>query len=368
MYIALRELWRSKLRFGLLSAAVALLAFLLLFLGTLSGTLLSAYVGAIENAEADAVVFSSDARRNVQASRFDVAAVEEVQQVPGVMAAAGMNEVTLTVLIDGETSDLSLWAVEPGAPGDVPIIEGRKAGAGELVVDVSAKAAGFEIGSTVTLVETDRDLAIVGFTDRRQYAVLPTGYTPLPEWNRVFLETYPGATDIPINLIAVDVDEGANLDIVISAINDSVATADAVTPADAAAATPGVSSITTSFNLIVGITFGIVVVVIGFFFMILAVQKQKSFALLRAVGASRRYLGLSIVFQIAVTVSVGILVGVLFLWGVSLMSSESFPLTIETVSVALTSLIVLISAIVAGGFSVRRALKVDPTRAAQGIA
>lgn len=368
MYIAFRELWRSKLRFGLLSAAVGLLAFLLLFLGTLSGTLLSSYIGAIENADADAVVFSSDARRNVQASRFDVAVLDSVQQVPGVTAAAGMNEATLTVSIGGESSDLSLWAVEPGAPGDVPIIEGRKAGAGELVVDVSAKASGFEIGSTVTLVETDRDLVVVGFTDQRQYAVLPTGYTPSIEWNQIFLETYPGVTDVPINLIAVNVDEGANLDVVLSTINDSVASADAVTPTDAAAATPGVSSITTSFNLIVGITFGIVIVVIGFFFMILAVQKQKSFALLRAVGASRRYLGLSIILQIAVTVSVGILVGILFLWGASLMSSESFPLTIETVSVALTSLIVLISAIAAGGFSVRRALKVDPTRAAQGIA
>ena len=133
-----------------------------------------------------------------------------------------MNEVTLTVLIDGETSDLSLWAVGAGAPGDVPIIEGRKAGAGELVVDVSAKAAGFEIESTVTLVETDRDLAIVGFTDRRQSAVLPTGYTPYSYQVEPGLPRDLSERRNPINLIAVDVDEGANLDIVISAINDSV--------------------------------------------------------------------------------------------------------------------------------------------------
>ncbi|MCJ7781872.1 MAG: hypothetical protein MUQ27_13725, partial [Acidimicrobiia bacterium] len=121
------------------------------------------------------------------------------------------------------------------------------------------------------------------------------------------------------------------------------------------------------FNLIVGITFGIVVVVIGFFFTILAVQKQKSFVLLRAVGAGRRYLGVSIIVQIAVTITLGILIGILFLWGASFASSESFPLTIETPQVALTSLIVLISSIAAGGFSVRRALKVDPTRAARGV-
>jgi len=368
MFIALRELWRSKLRFGLLSAAVGLLVFLLLFLGTLSGTLLSSYIGAIHNAEADVLVFSADSRRNVQASRFDAAAIGSVEQVPGVNEAAAMNEATLTVSIDGETSDLSLWAVDPGAPGDVPIVEGRSATAGEVVVDVSAKATGFVIGSTVTLVETGRELVVVGYTDQRQYAVLPTGYTPSVEWNQIFLETYPGAPDVPVNLIAVNIDQGIEVDAVISAINESVASADAATPVDAAAATPGVSSITTSFNLIVGITFGIVVVVIGFFFTILAVQKQKSFVLLRAVGAGRRYLGVSIIVQIAVTITLGILIGILFLWGASFASSESFPLTIETPQVALTSLIVLIASIAAGGFSVRRALKVDPTRAARGVA
>lgn len=367
MFIALRELWRSKLRFGLLSAAVGLLVFLLLFLGTLSGTLLSSYIGAINNSEADALVFSSDSRRNVQASRLDAAVIGSVEQVPGVNAAAGMSEATLTVSIDGETSDLSLWAVDPGAPGDVPIVEGRSATAGEVVVDVSAKANGFVIGSTVTLLETGHKLVIVGYTDQRQYAVLPTGYTPSAEWNEIFLETYPGAPNVPVNLVAVDINQGVDVDAVISEINESVASVDAATPGDAAAATPGVSSITTSFNLIEGITFGIVVVVIGFFFTILAVQKQKSFVLLRAAGAGRRYLGVSIVVQIAITIAVGILIGILFLWGASFASSESFPLTIEAPSVALTSLVVLISSIAAGGFSVRRALTVDPTRAARGV-
>jgi putative ABC transport system permease protein len=367
MFIAFRELWRSKLRFGLLSAAVGLLVFLLLFLGTLSGTLLSSYIGAIENADADALVFSADSRRNVQASRFDAAAIGSVEQVPGVRAAAGMSEATLTVRIDGETSDLSLWAVDPGGPGDVPIVEGRSATSGEVVVDVSAKAKGFVIGSTVVLTETGRSLVVVGYTDQRQYAVLPTGYTPSVEWNQIFLETYPGAPDVPVSLIAVNIDQGADVDTVISGINATVASADATTPADAAAATPGVSSISTSFNLIVGITFGIVVVVIGFFFTILAVQKQKSFVLLRAVGAGQRYLGLSIVVQIAVTITLGILIGVLFLWGASFASSESFPLTIETTQIVATSIIVLVSSIAAGGFSVRRALNVDPTRAARGV-
>ena len=46
MYVAMREIWRSKLKFGLLAAAVGLLVFLLMFLGTLSGTLLRIFIQA----------------------------------------------------------------------------------------------------------------------------------------------------------------------------------------------------------------------------------------------------------------------------------------------------------------------------------
>ena len=58
--------------------------------------------------------------------------------------------------------------------------------------DVAAKVKedlGFTLGSTITLVETGRTLEVVGFTDSRQYSVLPTGYTPTSEWDAIFFAT-----------------------------------------------------------------------------------------------------------------------------------------------------------------------------------
>ena len=368
MYLALREIWRSKLKFGLLSGAVALLVFLLLFLGTLSGTLLSSYIGAIDNVEADLLVFSEDAQRNVQASRFEPSAVAEVARVPGVAAAAGLSEATLTVDVDGAREDLSLWGTVAGAPGDVPIVEGREAAEGEVVMDRSAEGLGFTIGSVITLVETGRTLEVVGFTESRQYSVLPTGYTPSTEWDQIFFATFPGAPVSPVSVIAADVESGADAAAVSAEISRFLAASDAATPAEAAASAPGVSSIETSFNLIVGITFGIVVVVIGFFFTILAVQKQTSFALLRAVGAGRGYLALSIAIQIVVTITMGTAIALALLAATGRTSSPSFPLTIDVVAVAGTSLVVLVFSVLSGGFAIRRALRIDPVAAAQGVA
>jgi putative ABC transport system permease protein len=368
MYLALREIWRSKLKFGLLSGAVALLVFLLLFLGTLSGTLLSSYIGAIENVEADLLVFSEDASRNVQASRFDPSIVREVEQVPGVAAASGLSEATLTVEVGGAREDLSLWGTVAGAPGDVPIVEGRAAAEGEVVMDRSAEGLGFTIGSSITLVETGRTLEIVGFTESRQYSVLPTGYTPSTEWDAIFFATYPGAQVSPVSVIAADVERGTDPTAVSAEISRFLAAADAATPAEAAGSAPGVSSIETSFNLIVGITFGIVVVVIGFFFTILAVQKQTSFALLRAVGSTRSYLAASIAIQIVVTIVTGTAIAISLLMVTGRTSSPSFPLAIDATAVAMTALVVLVFSVLSGVFAIRRALRIDPVAAAQGVA
>jgi len=368
MFVALREMWRSKLKFGLLAVAVGLLLFLLMFLNTLSRTLLSSYVGAIENTSADLIVFSADAQRNIQASRFDGEAVSVVDGLPGIRSASGISEATLTVQVGDRRDDLSLWGVAPGAPGDVPIVEGRAAGPGEVVMDRSAADLGFTIGSTITLIETGRTLEVVGYTADRQYSVIPTGYTASSEWAEVFFATYPGVPSAPISIIAVDLEQGSDPTAVSADISRSLASSDVASPAEAAGSAPGVSSIETSFNLIVGITFGIVIVVIGFFFTILAVQKQSTFALLRAVGASRTHVAMSIAVQIGFTIVAGAALAIAVLSLAGLGSSASFPLSIDLSAALATAAIVLISSLIAGLFAIRRALRIDPVAAAQGVA
>ena len=117
MFIALRDIWRSKLRFGLLGGAVGLLIFLLLFLNTLSATLLGFFIGAIENNSSDVLVYEDTARRNLQASRLEESVLTEVAAVPGVAAVAPIGELTLTAQIGDELTDLSLWGVDLNGPG-----------------------------------------------------------------------------------------------------------------------------------------------------------------------------------------------------------------------------------------------------------
>ena len=84
--LALTEMKRAKLRFGLLTAAVALLVFLIVFLSSLSGALLRSFTGAVESLPADGLVYSEASRANIQASRLDPSVTEQVSAVEGVSA------------------------------------------------------------------------------------------------------------------------------------------------------------------------------------------------------------------------------------------------------------------------------------------
>ena len=368
MFIALRDLWRSKLRCGLLAGAVGLLVFLLLFLNTLSSTLLGFFVGAIENNSADVLVYDDTARRNLQASRVDAALVDEILTVPGVAAAAPIGELTLTVRIGDDLTDLSLWGVDLDGPGrPTPIVEGREPGRGEVVVDESGVSEGFEIGQTITLVPSETELEIVGYVRDRRYAVVATAYLAFEQWTQVFESEFPGTPVVPLSLIGVEVEAGVDPSEVGDRITAMVPGVEGLDRVSAAAGTPGVDSIRQSFTLIVGITFGIVVLVVGFFFLILTVQKLRSFVALRAIGASTGYLARSLIIQVAILVVLGSLIGSGILWLATLGSNPAFPLAVDGRLVLIVSVAVLGSSILAGLLSVRRIARADPADAAQGI-
>ncbi len=367
MFIAIRDLWRSKLRFALLAGAIALLVFLLLFLNTLSATLLGFFVGAIENNTAEVLVYEDTARGNVQASRLEMSVVDEVMAVPGVAAAAPIGELTVTAEVGGNLTDLSLWGVDLDGPGGPsPIVEGRSPGSGEVVMDSSAVGEGFEIGELVTLVPSGTELKVVGYVEDVRYAVIATAYLSFEEWTTIYETDFPSAPYVPLSLVGVGVEPGEDPAAVGDRISASVDGVEGLDRESAAGGTPGVESISQSFALIVGITFGIVVLVVGFFFLILTVQKMRSFTTLRAIGAETSYLALSLIIQVVILVLIGSLVATGALWAATLASNPAFPLSVDVSLVLSVTAAVLVSSILAGLLSIRRIAKTEPAQAAQG--
>ena len=364
MNLGLRDVQRAKLKFTLLGSALALLLFLLLFLNTLSSTLLGSFVGAVRHTSADVLVYDAGARRNLQASRLPTGTVDEVRSVPGVTAAGPIGQTTLTADVGKGLTDLSLFGWQPGLPGGPTRVVGAAVPEpGEALIDRADEPNGFKIGNTITIEPTGKTLRIVGYTTDSRFNVAPTAYTPIDTYREVVQAANPNAPYIPDNLVAVDVEPGASTDTVVRAIETANPRLEALSRASAVASIPGANSISQSFDLIVGITFVIVVVVTGFFFLILTVQKLRVFAALRAVGATTRFLAASIVVQVVMVVLVAAAAATALLGIAAALSSDAFPLRVDVRLVVTATAAVLVFSLLASLVSIRRIGRVDPIEA-----
>jgi putative ABC transport system permease protein len=266
--------------------------------------------------------------------------------------------------LNGEEIDVSLWGIDPGGPGTPSDVEeGRVPEEGEALVDALARDAGMTIGTTVDVANVT--LEVVGVARNATYSVSPTLYVTNETWAEVFLSAYPDAQEAPVNLVAAAVDDGTDPDDVASAISD-LEGLQGLTPAEAASATPGVSSIEQSFGLITGITFVIVIVVVGFFFQILTVQKLRVFALLEALGSGIRSLAAYVLGQIGVVVTLGVVVGLALLGITARATRETFAIAIDPSLTVTLGGTILLASLASGITSIRRIAKQDVSRVATG--
>ena len=363
MSLALTEIRRSKLKFGLLVLAVALLVFLVLFLTTLSTALVRSITGALDGVSGEVLVYADSARDNLQGSRLEPGVVDQVAEVPGVAAAGPLSLLTTSAKFgDAESVDLQLVGTEPDLPGaPTGLVDGAlPVKKGEIAMD----GGGVAIGDTVTLTETDEKLTVVGLLKGAQFNASPTGYVSDAEYAAVVRAANPQAPFVPINAVAVQVADGSDPATVAAAIGTDVAGTKGYVKSDAVALIPGVASITQTFGILVGLTFVIGIVVIGFFFLILTVQKLKSFTLLRAIGASTARLSGVVAAQIAIVVLLAGLVAVLLTYGAVQGLSTGIPVSLSPVLVIGTVGSVLIFSLMSGLLSVRRIARLDPATAA----
>jgi putative ABC transport system permease protein len=368
MFVALRELRRAKLRFGLLTGAVGLLVFLILFQQTLLGSLVGAITGAIESQTADVLVLSREARGQLDASVLEPDTVDQVADVDGVAAAAPWHIATFSARTDAadELTDVALVGHEPDGPGSPSeLVEGRAATTdGEAVAPTGYEDEGLGLGDTVEVAGGEVTLEVVGLADGLEYSVQPALFVPVATFEAAVLARSPQAPFVPVNAVAVTLDEGlgdGEVADVQQRIEDRVTATTALTRQEAADGVPGVDAIGQSFAVILLLAFAVVGLVTGIFFLILTVQKAEPLTLLRAVGASTRDVLTPLLLQVVLVTLGGILVGVgLLAAAAAAGGGGGLALEVDLALAATTGAGVLVLGVLASFAAVRRVLAIDP--------
>jgi putative ABC transport system permease protein len=371
VFLALSEMRRAKVRFGLLAGAVGLLVFLILFQQALSAGLVNQFIGALRNQSADVLVYSAQARKNLEGSIVLPAQAAAIAEVPGVDVAAPLGQGTFTVVAGGEERDAVIFGYQLGGPGEpTTMVEGRLPEApGEAVASSRNAADGFDLGDTVTVVPntggTEVSFTVVGLAEEINYSVSPVLFTDFEGYQSARRAVNPDATDVLPSVMAVRVAEGADARAVADAISDTVDGTQALTRQQAVDGSPGVASVRQSFSVILLLFYLVVPLVTGLFFLIVTFQKAGALTLLRAIGAPTGTLVRALLIQVVTVVIGGSVLAVALYWAAA-QGGGSLGIGVEVGPIVVTTLIVLALALLTSLAAVRRVLRIDPIAATTG--
>ena len=370
MFLALREMRRSKVRFLLLMVAVALLVFLILFQQGISAALIRDFTGAIENQTAPVLVYSVDGQRVMQASLMTPELEVEVSAVPGVGEIGRLGVGTFTVTANGsDRVDATIIGYERETLGSPSrLVAGRlAAAANEVVATEEDRSDGFDIGDTVTVEPGGLALTVVGLASQSQLNVVPTLYTGYDTYISAVASRNPDAgTPLP-NVLAVSPKPGVTPQRLVDQVNAVDLNLDALTRKQAASKTPGVAQVRQSFAVIF-VLYGLVVpLVTGLFFLIVTFQKANSLTLLRAIGAPSGRLVRSLLVQVSMVLIGGLAIGIAGDIGISQGKVGSLELEFSSSAVIFWSVLLLVLGIISSLVAAKRVLAIDPIAATTGV-
>lgn len=370
MFLALRELAFARTRFGLMGAVVALISVLMVLLSGLSSGLVVDGVSGLLRSPMQAVAFEggtktdsaftrsvvTTAERDAWAARDDVADAELL----GTAIVNARND-------DGTPVDLTLFGVERGGFVEPATGEGRALAAeGDVVLSVSARDEGVALGDVLTIDRVGTRLEVVGFTqDQRTFGHVDIGFLDLRTWQEIHAATPPGeqadaeAYDAASVVALRGVDGLPDL-----AAGDAAVGTDARPLAEAFDSSPGYQAEIMTMDLIKGFLYAISALVVGAFFTLWTVQRTRELAVMRAMGASTRFLLRDGLAQAAILLVVAIGVGLAVGLGLgSLLVGTGMPFELEGGPIALGGVLLLVLGLVGAVVATARIARVDPVTA-----
>lgn len=365
MFLALKEMRRAKVRFGLLIVALGLLVFLILFQQSLQNSLLRGFTGALRAQSAPVLVYSTDGQRTLQASILTPDLEAAARSADGVGAAGRIGQGTFTVTAGGDVVEASLIGYEVAGLGSPErLTTGRLPnGPGEAVASAEDASSGFDVGDVVTIEPAGDTVTVVGLVDDAQLNVGPTLFVTYDGYVAAVAARNPDAgTPLP-NALGVQPVVGTTPGELASSINAVSDDLDALTRNQAADRAPGVAQVRQSFQVIFLLYALVVPFVTGLFFLIITVQKAGALTLLRAIGAPGRRLVAALLIQVAIIVGLGLAVGIALYTPLTIVSATSLGLRFETPAVVGWSVLLLALGLLSSLLAARRVLAIDPVMA-----
>ena len=376
-YLAVKEVWRNRARFLLVSLVIALITLLVLFIAALGEGLGNGNREYISKLDAQMIVYQAKSDFLIQASRLGRNRLAAVRRVEGVADAGMLGTANATLILSQDTDPLkvAILGVEPGHTGEPQVVQGSQLStdlAEEAVIDRNtAIRSNLALDDTLTVRVTQgtRDefytLRVVGITDGQQYSLQPSIFVPFYTWDRIRpkSEAEMNSANPIANVILVRLDDPAQIETVGQRITAQVNNVETATLNDAIQALPGYSAQQSTLNTQGGFTLFIGVLVIGGFFQIQILQKVSQIGVLKAIGTANPVVAAASIIQIVVVTMVGVAIGGLLTFLFSLTFPPTVPIVFNGTTSALAVVALLLIGPLGGLVSIRYAVRIEPLKA-----
>jgi putative ABC transport system permease protein len=376
-YLAVKEVWRNRGRFLLVSLVIALITLLVLFIAALGEGLGNGNREYISKLDAQLIVYQAKSDFLIQASRLGRDRLAAVRRVEGIADAGMLGTASATVILPANASPLkvALLGVEPRRIGEPRVVQGRQLStdlAQEAIIDRNtAYRSKLALGDSLTIRVTQGTqdefyrLRVVGITGGQQYSLQPSIFVPFYTWDRIRPKSEAevnNANPVP-NVILVKLADPTQVEAVSSRIMSQVNNVDTATLNAAIQALPGYSAQQSTLNTQGGFTLFIGILVIGGFFQIQILQKVAQIGVLKAIGTSNPVVAAASIIQIVVVTVIGVAIGGFL----SFLFSLSFPPTVPIVFNGTTSALAVAALLLIGPLgglvSIRYAVRIEPLKA-----
>lgn len=375
-YLALKEVWRNRGRFLLVSMVIALITLLVLFIAALGeglGTNNREYVSQLDG---ELVVFLEKSDFIISASRLNDNTLRAIRRVPGVASAGPLSVANTAILLpDDKVLKVSLLGVESGSPATPAITSGRSFltdQAREVIIDQRViQRSNIKLGDLITIRSTQGtkdqffDLKVVGISRGQAFFFQPSIFVPPYVWERIRPKSEAEVDNLTpaINVVVVKLNDPTRIKEMEQLLNASVQNIKATDIETTINNIPGYSAqqgtVQTQgfFTLLIG------VLVIGGFFQIQILQKVPQIGVLKAIGASNFVVGAAAIIQIIVVTAIGVAIGGFLTFLFSLGFPPTVPLTFNGTASAFAILALLSIGPLGGMVSVFYAVRIEPLKA-----
>ena len=369
MFLALKEMKQSKARFIMIGAIIMLIAWLVFILSGLGNGLSTLSAATMKNLDADYFVYEEGTEGKIMKTKVSADLQAEIQAFDNVKATSPFGQSTVVVFKKGENEktatkeDIAFLGVEAGGFIEPTVVEGTQLNPSNLngvLVNDTLKDEGYKLGDTIKITSSNIEVEIIGFVNNETFNHLPVMFANLELWQS-YAFAAPGSDNgltNPVNAIAI---QGSKVDA--EAMQKQLDGVEVITHSEAVMGMPGYKEESGTIYLMLAFLMVISAVIITVFFYVFILQKTQQFGVMKAIGASNRFIKKSIISQVFVLSLISIIAGIILTYLTALALPPAMPFNLDMKIVILYAAILLLLSVLGSVLSARQVTKIDPLTA-----